>query len=72
MVVLVPLPPAVGRAIERAIDQRTAGGRDRFSRPAAAPGWTGTVPAVPELVRSFAVYVAPYRDAPVRRAAASR
>ncbi len=24
-VVLVPLPPAVGRAIERAIDERTAG-----------------------------------------------
>ena len=41
-VVLVPLPPAVGRAIDRAV-----GDRDRRADPAqphAAPGWTATPP----------------------------
>ena len=38
-VVLVPLPPAVGRAIDRAIGSRTRG---RSCSTAAAPGWTGT------------------------------
>ena len=40
-IVLVPLPPAVGRAIDRAVGDRTAG---RSCSTAAAPGWTGTRP----------------------------
>ena len=39
--VLVPLPPAVGRAIDRAIDDRTAG---PILLTPGAPGWTGTAP----------------------------
>ena len=38
-VVLVPLPPAVGRAIDRATDHGYAG---QSCSTAAAPGWTGT------------------------------
>ena len=38
---LVPLPPAVGRAIDRAVGDRTAG---RSCSTAAAPGWTATPP----------------------------
>jgi len=40
-VVLIPLPPAVGRAIDRAIGTRTRG---RSCSTAAVPGWTGTPP----------------------------
>ena len=40
-VVLVPLPPAVGRAIDRAVGAARAG---RSCSTAAAPGWTGTRP----------------------------
>jgi site-specific recombinase XerD len=40
-VVLVPLPPAVGRAIDRAIADRAG---SRSCSTAAAPGWTGTPP----------------------------
>jgi site-specific recombinase XerD len=40
-VVLIPLPPAVGRAIDRAIGVRTGG---RSCSTAAALGWTGTPP----------------------------
>jgi integrase/recombinase XerD len=40
-VVLVPLPPAVGRAIERSIADRTAGPILLTSRDT---GWTGTAP----------------------------
>ena len=40
-VVLAPLPPAVSRAIERAVADREAG---RSCAPATAPGWTGTAP----------------------------
>ena len=40
-VVLVPLPPAVGRAIDRATGSRTRGWS---CSTAAAPGWTGTQP----------------------------
>jgi hypothetical protein len=37
----VPLPPAVGRAIDRAVAGRTGG---PISGPAPAAGWTGTAP----------------------------
>ena len=40
-VVQVPLPPAVGRAIDRATGSRDRG---RSCSTAAAPGWTGTRP----------------------------
>ena len=40
-VVLVPLPPAVGRAIDRAAADRSAG---RSCSTAVVPGWTGTPP----------------------------
>ena len=40
-VVLIPLPPAVARAIERAIDGRIGG---PILRAAPAPGWTATAP----------------------------
>jgi hypothetical protein len=40
-VVLVPLPPAVGRAIDQAIGSAPAG---RSCSIAAVPGWTGTLP----------------------------
>jgi integrase len=40
-VVLVPLPPAVGRAIDRATGSARAG---RSCSTAAVPGWTGTRP----------------------------
>jgi integrase len=40
-VVLVPLPPAVGRAIDRAIAGRWAA---RSFSIAMVPGWTGTAP----------------------------
>jgi len=40
-VVLVPLPPAVGRAIERAIGDRSLGPVLLNSR---GPGWTATAP----------------------------
>jgi hypothetical protein len=40
-VVLVPLPPAVGRAIERAIDERTAGTSWPRTWPPAPDGSSG-------------------------------
>ena len=40
-IVLVPLPPAVGRAIDRAAGSRVRG---RSCLTATAPGWTGTRP----------------------------
>jgi integrase/recombinase XerD len=40
-VVLVPLPPAVGRAIERSINERTTG---PILLTVAAHAWTGTAP----------------------------
>ena len=40
-VVLVPLPPAVGRAIDRAIGPAQPG---RSCSTAAVPGWTATQP----------------------------
>src|SRR5271170_389128 len=40
-VVLIPLPPAVGRAIDRAVAIAAAG---QFSSTAAVPGWTATQP----------------------------
>jgi integrase len=40
-VVLVPLPPAVGRAIDRAVGERTAG---PILLNRAAPAWTATPP----------------------------
>jgi integrase len=40
-VVLVPLPPAVGRAIERSAGDNAWG---RFCSLPAAPGWTATAP----------------------------
>ncbi len=40
-IVLIPLPPAVGRAIDRAIGTRIMG---RSCSTAAGPGWTATPP----------------------------
>jgi integrase/recombinase XerD len=40
-VVFIPLPPAVGRTIDRATGTRT---RTRSCSTAAAPGWTATPP----------------------------
>ena len=40
-VVLTPLPPAVSRAIERAVADREDG---RYCAPETAPGWTGAAP----------------------------
>jgi site-specific recombinase XerD len=55
-IVLVPLPPAVGRAIERATASRMVG---RSCSPPEGPGWTGTAPS------------AGYGDSPSRPASPS-